>query len=64
LAENLKKNYKVKYNNEKFPGMFLKLDLGTIIIFHTGSLICIGVNNPSDLDQLYSELMKIIEKSS
>lgn len=31
------------YNTEKFPGVFLKFDCGTIILFHTGKCIIIGV---------------------
>lgn len=32
----------VRYNNEKFPGVFLKHTLGTIIVFHSGKTILIG----------------------
>jgi hypothetical protein len=39
----------VRYNNEKFPGVFLKHSLGTIIVFHSGKTILIGSKNLNSL---------------
>jgi hypothetical protein len=32
----------LKYNNEKFPGIFIKFDKGTVILFHSGKLVIVG----------------------
>ena len=32
----------VKYNNEKFPGLFIKSQLGTAILFHSGKIVIVG----------------------
>jgi TATA-box binding protein (TBP) (component of TFIID and TFIIIB) len=39
----------VRYNNEKFPGVFLKHILGTIIVFHSGKTILIGSKDINSL---------------
>jgi len=43
---------KVTFNKETFPGIFLKFDCGTAIIFHTGKCILIGCKNIFDVDIL------------
>lgn len=43
---------KVTYNNEKFPGIFLKFDIGTVIIFHTGKCIIIGCKSTENIECL------------
>lgn len=47
------------YNTEKFPGVFLKFDCGTIILFHTGKCILIGVKKESDIECLISKVVSI-----
>lgn len=32
----------IKYNNETFPGLFVKFSEGTAIIFHTGKVVVVG----------------------
>jgi len=49
----------VKYNNETFPGLFLKVKknsekIGTIIIFHSAKVIFVGVKKTEDLKCLES----------
>lgn len=44
----------VKYNNEKFPGAFLRLfkrgkRLGTSIVFHSGKIVFVGCKREADL---------------
>ena len=47
------KDVKVSYNNEKFPGLFLKLkSVGTIIIFHSGKVVFVGCKKLEDLECL------------
>jgi len=40
----------MKYNPESFPGLFVKSDVGTVIIFHSGKLVIVGCKN---LDQVW-----------
>ena len=37
-----KKFEKIKYNNQKFPGLFVKFTKGTVIIFHSGKIVIVG----------------------
>lgn len=56
VLKNFKTLSKVTYNNEKFPGIFLKFKLGTVIVFHTGKCIVIGCKNLSDIECLVKEI--------
>ena len=40
-----KKFNKIKYNNQKFPGLFLTFKKGTAIIFHSGKIVIVGCKN-------------------
>jgi hypothetical protein len=42
----------VKYNNEKFPGLFIKFTTGTVIIFHSGKIVIVGCKTEKDLQCL------------
>jgi len=49
----------ISYNNEKFPGLFLKIKkekikIGTIIIFHSGKIVFVGCKSLSNLKCLES----------
>lgn len=61
IIKNKKPHFKITYNNEKFPGMFIKFDVGTLIIFYTGKVIAVGCKNTSNLDYLFCELVKICD---
>ena len=37
-----KKFDKIKYNNEVFPGLFIKFSSGTVILFHSGKIVVVG----------------------
>lgn len=50
----------VSYNTEKFPGVFLKFDKGTVIIFHTGKCIFIGCKNISGLKCLRENIQMFV----
>ena len=50
---------KISYNTEKFPGLFAKFSIGTIILFHTGKCILIGAKTIQDLECLVSKLVHI-----
>lgn len=37
-----KKYLKIKYNSETFPGLFIRFERGTVILFHTGKFVVVG----------------------
>jgi TATA-box binding protein (TBP) (component of TFIID and TFIIIB) len=42
----------MKYNNEEFPGLFVKKDIGTAILFHRGTIVLVGCNSKENLKKL------------
>jgi len=46
----------VKYNNEKFPGLFVKFKLGTAILFHSGKIVLVGVKKEEDIQCLIQSI--------
>ena len=40
---------RIKYNNQKFPGLFIKFNQGTAIIFHSGKVVIVGCKNIEDI---------------
>ena len=49
----------ISYNPEKFPGLFVKFNVGTAIIFHTGKCILIGTKTIADIECLVLKLAVI-----
>jgi len=41
---------KIKYNSEVFPGLFLKFNRGTIILFHSGKTVIVGCKSIEDIE--------------
>ncbi len=60
IIESKKDCFKISYNNEKFPGMFIKFSVGTLIIFYTGKIIAVGCKTESNLEYLFDQLNKLI----
>lgn len=64
--ENISKIFtdtcKITFNKETFPGIFLKFDRGTAIIFHTGKCIIIGCKNIFDVDLISNFLTLKLNK--
>ena len=58
LIEVVKKNNfkNIKYNNQKFPGLFLKFEKGTAIIFHSGKIVIVGCNKTSDIKWIVMQI--------
>lgn len=57
-------NIFISYNNEKFPGAFLKIEkdnkkIGTIIIFHSGKAVFVGCKNIRQLKCLESFILAL-----
>lgn len=46
----------VKYNNEKFPGLFIKFKKGTVILFHSGKIVIVGSKNEQDIQCLIQNI--------
>lgn len=46
--------HQTKYNPERFPGLFVKCNFGTIIIFHSGKLVIVGCKNLDEIWHLYN----------
>jgi Transcription factor TFIID (or TATA-binding protein, TBP) len=56
-----KKTFKsVKYNNEKFPGLFLKFKEGTAILFHSGKIVIVGCKSIEKLECLLLTILASI----
>lgn len=47
----------IKYNNEVFPGLFIKFLMGTVILFHTGKLVIVGCKNQSSLEWILQNII-------
>lgn len=56
ILEKFKTLANITYNNEKFPGIFLKFQSGTVIIFHTGKCILIGCKSLPDIECLVKQI--------
>lgn len=53
-----KKNFKkTKYNNEIFPGLFIKFWNGTVIIFHTGKIVIVGCKSKKSIKWILQKLL-------
>lgn len=39
----------LKYNNQLFPGLFLKFHTGTVIIFHSGKCVIVGCKDETSI---------------
>lgn len=52
-----KKFEKIKYNNQKFPGLFLKLERGTAIIFHSGKIVIVGCRKEEDIECILQAIL-------
>ena len=51
-----KKFKRMKYNNEVFPGLFVKFIKGTIILFHTGKIVIVGCKSISDIQWILNAI--------
>ena len=50
----------VKYNNEKFPGLFIKYKIGTAILFHSGKIVIVGAKKEKDIECLIQNICACI----
>jgi TATA-box binding protein (TBP) (component of TFIID and TFIIIB) len=50
----------IKYNNEKFPGLFLKFKKGTVILFHSGKIVIVGSKSEQDIECLMKKIFAVI----
>lgn len=47
---------RIKYNNEIFPGLFIKFNQGTVIIFHSGKIVLVGCKSIENIEWLMSTI--------
>ena len=62
LVNHTPKEFKVNYNSQKFPGLFIKFQgnllTGTLIVFKSGKISSVGLKRPNN----FLELDKCINK--
>jgi len=57
----LKQTYSnVKYNSERFPGLFFKFNTGTAILFSSGKINIVGCKNTETILELWKKLLLIL----
>ena len=52
-----KKFQRTKYNNEIFPGLFIKFWNGTVIVFHTGKIVIVGCKSKKSIKWILQKLI-------
>jgi len=60
LISKAKDLYQISYNRERFPGLFIKYSFGTLILFHTGKIICVGTKNIDSLQIIFESLKSLL----
>lgn len=55
-------DFKVKYNSEVFPGLFIKTLFGTIIFFKSGKIVLVGSKSKGDIEWLMQKIYVLITK--
>lgn len=51
----------VKYNPEQFPGLFLTLERGSAILFHSGKVVIVGCKTNKDVEWVVREITAGLE---
>lgn len=54
---------KITFNQETFPGVFLKFSVGTAIVFHTGKCILIGCKSIDDIETILTIVKKTLDQN-
>jgi len=54
---------RITFNQETFPGVFLKFSYGTAIVFHTGRCILIGCKTIENIEQILITMKKVFEQN-
>jgi len=49
----------VKYNNQKFPGLFIKYKKGTALVFFSGKVVIVGCKNQTEIKEIAFLLSEI-----
>lgn len=47
---------RIKYNNQKFPGLFIKFLKGTAIVFHSGKVVIVGCKTILDIECIMNKI--------
>jgi len=51
---------RVTYNSEIFPGLFIKFEIGTAILFHTGKFVIVGCKNNQSIKCIIQNISVLI----
>lgn len=46
----------MKYNNQKFPGLFIKYTKGTALVFFSGKVVIVGCKTREEISEIASKL--------
>lgn len=54
LKKVIEKNIfkRITYNSERFPGMFIRFEKGTSIVFHSGNIVIVGCKTESEIEAI------------
>lgn len=51
----------IKYNNQKFPGLFIKYPKGTVLVFYSGKIVVVGCSEITIIKNIFSEVIDFLE---
>lgn len=60
LRDLYEKTQNCKYNTERFPGLFLKLENSTAVIFNSGKVNILGCKTESQVLQAWNKVKEIV----
>jgi len=63
MFESILLNQNVKYNQEKFPGLFIKIENTTCILFKSGKILIIGLKSLSKISFIKDKLYNMLNHS-
>lgn len=56
-------DFNLCYNSDKFPGIFCKHKSGTAIIFHSGSMVLVGIKKLTEINGLLEKINLLLNIS-
>ena len=53
---------KVRFNPERFPGMFVTLESGTVLVFSSGKMVIIGANTSEKMRSSLNSILTFVQQ--
>ena len=53
---------KIRFNPERFPGMFVTLESGTVLVFSSGKMVIIGVNTAEKMRHGLNSILTLVQR--